>query len=184
MNTKNDRRRELVAWSPDAGDLVFRSTTAKLSDFWAALCGPAGMKGFLDRHPEVAARAARDVLRLAGERFCWWPEDDAEQETARNRPDPRLEVAESTPRVRGGELCFIGTRLTFDVLFDNLPWDEDGQATLDDLAQWYGHFPKDDAARAVVIAADLFSEGLVPDAGLPGQRGSVRGGRASEDEGV
>jgi hypothetical protein len=183
MKTWDQRRRELVEWNSGSAALVFRETTAQLSDFWASLCGSAGMKGFLDRFPEVPVQAAQDVLRLAGVRFCWWPEDPAKQEAARRRADPRFEVAESTPGVRGGRLCFIGTSLYFEILFDNLDRVEDsGGATLDDLSQWYHQFPKHAATRAVMIAADLFSEGLVPDADFLGQRCPSASRRPSEKE--
>lgn len=175
--SNDQQRRELVEWNPALADLVFRGTTAKVSAFWAALCGPTGMKGFLDQNPEVSARAARDVLRLAGERFCSWPDDDTEQAKARNRPDPRFEVAESDPAIRGGRLCFIGTSRYFEILFDNLHWYEDcSGATLDDLVEWY-ELPKAKTSRAVMIAAELFSEGLVPDENLPGRGRSPADGK-------
>lgn len=177
MNSRDKQRRELVEWSPEANDLVFRGTKARLADFWAALCGLDGMKGFLDRHPEVPVQAARDVLRLAGERFCWWPDDLAEQERARNLPDPRFEVAESDPDIRGGRLCFIGTSRYFELLFISLDWDpalaneppEDvfcNGLTLEGVERDFD-LPPSKTSRAVMIAAQLFAEGLVPDENLP-----------------
>ncbi|GIW88227.1 MAG: hypothetical protein KatS3mg108_2551 [Isosphaeraceae bacterium] len=163
-----DPRLTLVEWNLALRALVFRGTTARLSDFWPALYGPGGMKGFIDSHPDVSAEAARGVIKLAAERFCYWPSDPAEQDRARHQPDPRFEVAESTPRIRGGRLCFKGRSLYFEILWDNLCWDEEsGALSFDEIVtDW--ELPRDAAKRAIEIGGQLFSEGLAPAEDSPG----------------
>ena len=137
-----------------SGDLCFAGTRVPVSTMFECLAGGDSLGAFLAAFPSVSTEQARFALREA----IIGMELGKQVVTAETKPP----LVSSTPDLRGGELCFTGTRIPVRDLFVHLR----GGRPLDVFFERCPGVTREQAEFALRKATAKIER----DHGLPGQR--------------